>query len=502
MKINNKNPFNIKTRISFWLKSLISKIWQLFHKKEFLVLFLVWFGGFFLRIYRLDDLLGFYYDQGRDALKVSEILTLKDLPAIGPTTGLSGIFLGPFWFYFITPFYWLGGGDPAIAAAFIGLIDSLTIILLYFVGKHFFSKKVGFLAAVFWAFSYWLIRSARWFSNPSPIPFFTMILVWGLGEWLINRKQKWLPIIFVCLAISTQLEVASAVFYFPAILFLILFFKIQIKQLLRQKYFWLGIILFLLFLLPQFAFEIKNNFVMSRNLLGFFGGEVNTATGESWAIPTKEIIFQRLNWYYQVFFAHLDPNLKLPKIIVGLIWSILVIHSLLKTKKSFFSLIFIFWLTPLIFLLFFIGNYGNLYDYYLTGFFPVFILLSAFVFSRLPSLITVIFLFYFFWQNGILTRGYLFSGLDGPITISLGNQKQTIEWVCQEAKNEPFNIDIYVPPVIPYSWDYLWQWYGCKNLKCCPTKNLTPILYTIYEVDSPHPERLENWLKDRRLLVK
>ncbi len=462
-------------------------------KRDFVIVGLLWLLGLFLRIYRQSDLLGFYYDQGRDALKTVDILTLRDLPAIGPTTGLSGIFLGPFWFYFIAPFYWLGRGDPAIAAAFIGLIDSFTIVLLYLIGKKFFSRRVGFLAAFFWAFSYWLIRSARWFSNPSPLPFFTVILLWGLGEWLANKKQKWLPVVFACLAISVQLEAASAVFYFPALFFLIWLFKIEIRSILKQKYFWLGILIFGLSLLPQLAFEIKNNFLMTRNLLGFFTGKVNTETGQSWAIPTGKIIDQRLVWYYRAFFAHLDPNLKLPGL-VGFLWLFYLFYRLLIGKNKFLSLVFIFWLTPLVFLFFFVGNYGHLYDYYLTGFFPVFILLFASVLAQLPMIAMLAFSSYFLWQNGVLIRNYLSAGVDGPEHISLGNQKQAIEWICNDTQGESFNVDIYVPPVIPYAWDYLWSWYGGR-LNCQPTQEMVARLYTIWEVDPPHPERLQVWLE-------
>ena len=464
------------------------------------VLVFLFLSGLFFRVYRQNDLLGFYYDQGRDALKAIDILSFKDWPAIGPTTGLSGIFLGPFWFYLIALFYWLGKGNPAIAASLVGLIDAGAIFLLYLIAKRFFSRKVGFLAAFFWTFSYWLIRSARWFSNPSPLPFFTLILIWGLAEWLINRKQQWLLAVFTGLALSLQLEAASAVFYFPAIIFLLWFFRIKIKNLIREKYFWWGLLILVVSLLPQLAFELKNNFLISRNLWGFFTGKVNTQTGQSWAIPGKKIILQRLTWYHRAFLAQLDPNLRLPKA-VALLALIFLFYQFFFSQKKFFQLVFIFWLTPLIFLFFFVGNYGNLYDYYLTGFFPIFILLAAYLFARLPWLVAFLFSFYFVWQNGVLIKNYLVAGVDGPEHISLGNQKQVIDWICRDARQQAFNLDVYVPPVIPYAWDYLWFWYGGK-MNCQPTTKEVELLYTIWEVDLPHPKRLSAWLERQSRIGK
>ena len=66
---------------------------------------LIWFLGLFLRCYRQGDLLGFYYDQGRDAAIAADIISFKNFPAIGPTTGIAGLYLGPFWYYLITPGY-------------------------------------------------------------------------------------------------------------------------------------------------------------------------------------------------------------------------------------------------------------------------------------------------------------------------------------------------------------------------------------------------------------
>jgi len=298
---------------------------------------------------------------------------------------------------------------------------------------------------------------------------------------------------FACLAISLQLEAASAVFYLPAVFFLIWLFKVKIGNLLKQKHFWLGVLIFGLSLLPQAAFEIKNNFLMTRNLLGFFTGEVNTDTGRNWAMPTKEIIGQRLVWYYRAFFTHLDPNLRLPRIMV-LLWFFYLLYRLLIDQKKFLNLVFIFWSTPLIFLFFFVGNYGNLYDYYLTGFFPVFILLFTYVLTQLPMMAILVFGAYFLWQNSLLVKNYLSAGVDGPEHISLGNQKQVIAWICNDAEGKPFNVDVYVPPVIPYAWDYLWHWYGGR-LNCQPSQEKVDRLYTIWEVDPPHPERLEAWLE-------
>lgn len=141
--------------------NLVNKKNIFFFFKKYWFVFLIWAIGLFLRCYRQSELLGFYYDQGRDALTAADIISLKNFPAIGPTTGISGLFLGPFWFYLITPGYFFGSGDPAIASYFICFLESLTIPLIYFLLKKYWSFKSAIFGSIFWSFSYYLIRSSR-----------------------------------------------------------------------------------------------------------------------------------------------------------------------------------------------------------------------------------------------------------------------------------------------------------------------------------------------------
>ena len=109
-------------------------------------------------------------------------------------------------------------------------------------------------------------------------------------------------------------------------------------------------------------------------------------------------------------------------------------------------------------------------------------------------------------MNLLILKNYLTSGVDGKTTIAFGNQIQAIDWVYEDLgvtnlkypdpkDNCPnFNVDVYVPPVIPHAYDYLFRWYGGRVKACAPINQQVPLLYTLYETDPPHPERLEAWL--------
>jgi 4-amino-4-deoxy-L-arabinose transferase-like glycosyltransferase len=480
-----------------------NKIFSFLKKNRLIIL--IWLLGLFVRIYRLDQLLGFHYDQGRDALIAHDILTFKNFPAIGPTTGIEGLYLGPFWFYLITPAYFLARGDPAVAAAFIALLESFSIPLLFFLLKRYHRLGPAYLAAFIWALSRYIVHSARWFSNPTPLPTFVLLLIFFLSQIYIEKKTKYWPLVALLLGLSLQLEAASAVFFIPVIgLLFLLSIKKKNKSLvlpINLKQFLLSLLAFFSLLIPQFFFEIKNNFLVSKNFLAFLTGKTNTTTGQSWALPDLSFIKQRMGDYYQIFFSKLDTNLTN----IGLLFLLLFLFSFLlylKKQKTFslktrkFIQINLFWLfIPLFLLLFFVGNYGQLYDYYLTGLFPVFVLLFSFFLTNLlprpQYFLPLLIIFLFLKANLIHLYNFLIANPDGPTHISLGNQQQSVRFICQDSREK--NVDVYLPPVIPYPYDYLFLLEKEKG-HCQLSLGQVPLLYTLAEVDPSGPQRFEAWM--------
>ncbi|KKQ76413.1 MAG: hypothetical protein US97_C0009G0012, partial [Microgenomates group bacterium GW2011_GWF1_38_5] len=136
---------------------------------SYLLLTIVLIAAFYIRIYRIDDLLGFYYDQGRDALVIWRLWHEGKLFLIGPVTGLAGIFLGPFYYYLIAPLYLIGGGDPVVVSIFLAALSVVALLFLYKLGSEMHSRTAGLIGAVIGGFSYYIIYNSRWLSNPNPM---------------------------------------------------------------------------------------------------------------------------------------------------------------------------------------------------------------------------------------------------------------------------------------------------------------------------------------------
>lgn len=468
------------------LKKIIKKYFSI----ENIFIFLILMASFFVRVYRIDKLLGFYYDQGRDALVIWDLLHNGKFFLIGPTTGIEGIFRGPWYYWLITPFYFLGKGNPIYPSIFLSLTTVFSIYILYHLAKEVSEKTAGFIAMIIASFSFTLVSASRWLSNPTPMFLISMGFV--LSLLLILKNKKWAFILATFLiGMAMQFGSAAEVFYIPAF---IIFCIWQRKKMPGFKIILLGIFAFGISFLPQALFDLRHGFILSKNIINFIFVE------KSFKLSFWQIAKERIPFYYDVFTSKIWTQRKLPEILLMLSGVLfLVTRWKIYWKKDIFKTIVLLLVAPMIGMIFFQGNYGNVYDYYFTGYYLIFILFFSVIISAwsnniVGKVVLALFIVSFLVGNLQNVRNYIISGVDGPTTIALGNQEQAVNWVYGNAKGEKFNVDVYVPPVIPYAYNYLFKWLGQKSYEYIPSEDRLSLLYTLYEVDSPHPERLNAWL--------
>lgn len=466
------------------------------HPQIYLLLFAILALGFFLRVYRLHDLLAFYYDQGRDALVIWNLWHEGKLFLIGPVTGLAGIFLGPFYYYLISPFYLIGAGSPVVPAVFLAVPSILAVLMLYFLGWKFHSREAGVFAAIIGSFSYYLVLASRWLSNPTPLLLSSMLLIWSMWEIARGGKKWWWFAAALLVGLSLQFEVASALFFLPMMLVFALW---QRKRLPGRKTLAVAFGVFLLTLLPQILFNFRHDNILFKNFYRVLFEE------KSFSTSFWEVLALRRTLYWNVFYTKIMPGWHVFAAIFTLISAGALFVNWKKISKNVgLPILILFIATPVVGLLLFQGNYGNVWDYYMTGsYLPLVLLFSiglAEVWRRKGFFAVLLFFALFFVINGFSLRNYLRADVHGPTHITLGNQLQSVHWVFRDAQEqgENFNVDVYVPPVIPYAYDYLFLWQAtekCGEGLCgMQLSKTTPLLYTLYEVDPPHPERLEAWL--------
>ncbi len=473
-KENKKNPNSVFNKITPVLLSVILLL------------------AFFVRVYRISATLGFYFDQGRDALAIWDLIHNHKFFLIGPTTGIAGIFRGPFYYYLIAPAYWLGAGNPVFPSVFLSLLTVIAIFMLYYLAVKIQDKPTGIFAVIIASFSFYLVIASRWLSNPTPMLLLSMLLIFFMFLVADGKKWGWAGIAFISGMSLFHFGSSGELFYFPAIAIFAIW---QHKNLPTKKIFAVSILLFILTILPQAIFDIRHDGILRNNIKKFLVDE------QSFKTSFWEVAKLRINFYYDVFtnkIFELRNSREIMLLSVVAIAFIFSLPKLLKNKKAKIALLV--FAMPLAGLLFFQGNSGNIYDYYLTGYYLIFILLFALGLGNIWKYkLGKIFIIYFFYIFLTSNLNVLFSRLndngDGTNTIIFATQKNALDWIYQDASGKEFSSDVYVPPVIPYAYDYLFKWYGGVVKGKEPSSSQISPLYTIYEVDPPHPERLDAWLK-------
>src|SRR4030042_528888 len=155
-------------------------------------------------VFPINGLFAFNYDQGRDFLAVSKIIWEKDFTLIGQTTGLPGIFYGPWWYYFLTPIVFISGGDPQKVALFFAFLAIFSIVELYLILKLLTKNNVvSVLLATVAAFSNLWMFGSQSIWNPTLTPIFFLISVYALYK--ITKKVS--NLYFFIFGLSTFLAI-------------------------------------------------------------------------------------------------------------------------------------------------------------------------------------------------------------------------------------------------------------------------------------------------------
>lgn len=149
---------------------------------KFFISLLILTLGLFLRTHSLSSLAPFDWDQNRDYQEVSKIVSGKPT-LIGPVArGEGGFFLGPLYYYLLTPLYTITGGNPISLPLTSVLLDSLTIVLILGFGAYLKKPNFGYIFAMLYAVSPSVIDSARISWNVILVPLWFITTMYYLSK--------------------------------------------------------------------------------------------------------------------------------------------------------------------------------------------------------------------------------------------------------------------------------------------------------------------------------
>lgn len=246
------------------------------NKLESILLILILLLALFLRLYRISEFMTFLGDEGRDVRIVRDLITRGNLVFIGPQTSVGNMYLGPLYYYMMAPALLLSGLNPVGPAVMVALLGTLTIWFTWYVGRHWFSPAAGLLAALLYAVSPVAIIYSRASWNPNPMPFFSLLCLWGIYKVWHSKKYFWLPIVGLSFAFALQMHYLGLLLI-PVLGFFWFLSLISInraKDLKSKKSFLrfslLGFLSFFLLMSPLLLFDLKHQGMNFHAFQAFF----------------------------------------------------------------------------------------------------------------------------------------------------------------------------------------------------------------------------------------
>lgn len=353
------------------------------------VLIVLLLAGGFLRLFRLNQTLQFLGDQGRDALIVRKLLIEHDPVFIGPVTSVGNMYLGPAYYYFMLPFLALTYPSPMGPVYAVAILGTITIYLIFKLGKELVGERAALFAAIFYAFGWTFIAQSRFSWNPNPAPLVSIIMIWATYRAWTKNSVYW---ILVSFAFSLLLQLhymtllalpAAGIFWLVS---LYQYWKEKRKE-LKQFFIHtvLAILLFLLSLTPLVLFDLKHNFLNAKAFYDITFGKEDQVRNQTQIIRTlEETLGRSRHILFETTTAQIGwLNLLMVLSTFGLLFFVL-------KKKDTFSkgqIVLTVWLA--------IGILGTslykstVFDHYIAYLYPVTCLIIATVLA-------------YCWQNKIL----------------------------------------------------------------------------------------------------
>lgn len=442
-----------------------------FLAKNWLMLIVIAVGAA-LRWVNLAESMTFFYDQGRDALAVTKILS-GHLTLIGPTSDMPGLFFGPLWFYLLAVLYKISFGNPVTVLWLVSFLDLLTIPLLGLVGQLFFNRRVGLLAATFWAVGALPVAYARTLANPATGGLWAILVV--LGLFFVNRgRQNYLLLVAFSLAVLFQLNAAAAFFFF----FFVALECILLRKNFSARIFFLALAVFSLSFFPQALFDIRHGFLGLNSVLKIFTAS-GAKEGFTFGLVARwDSLVREISDY--TFFG--QPKLAIISIVLGLFF---------LRKKLRDSRLFVLWIGVPIFVFLLLYHRFESHPYYLQSVVPAAILLLAVVIDKvsrrsLVAAVVITIAVLYFNSSGlareIFQKDHLAQPAD-PNLIGFADQQRVLDYIYTRQSGNKFGYFAY--NVIPYwadeTWQYLFSWYGQKRYGFVPSRNSGSNIYLIYE---------------------
>lgn len=306
------------------------------NKKIFFIIGIITISALYLfvRLHKLDKLIGFRLDQGIHLLETKEMFDLKKIKLVGPmVTSKSfmgrNFFIGANYYYVLGVIGLIGQWNPLTITVIFIILELVFYLFFVFFLKRKFNSTWALLVFMFIAVAPYLVIHSRFFWNPHLLIPLSILLLYFLERFFLKKKIKYLFLMAVVWGFAFACHY-SAIFW--GLLFVLALIKSG-----KFKKIWSYLVIILGFILgdlPFFMFEIRHGFYNTKTLL-----YVYTHSSNSGELTSHYFVFSLL--IFSIF---------------GLLWLLSKIKN--KTRANIVlvvSLVLLFLIQNKIF-----KNYGQL----------------------------------------------------------------------------------------------------------------------------------------------
>jgi hypothetical protein len=417
----------------------------------------------------------FWYDPARDFLSASA--NLSNLTLIGPTTGIPGIFYGPYWIWLLS-IGLLISKDPRIVNFTVQTVPYLFVLsfLLYRLSLKW-GRSVSILIWVLFIFGFMEYLTYPWNPHLAPLFAFSAVYLILTTDFGSITKQVLLKALLVGvlsgLVINFHISFGLG-FVIGVLLFVIttsILIWVKSKKRTMQNFIRVlsPVIAFIVgfggVFLPFIVFEMRHDFQQIKTILATLlsPGAVVGQKGFS----DLEII--------QSFFGTFGDLLLIPHIYAYSVFTLMIVAILFLAIKR--QITFSHMEKKLILLILFIGI--SILGIYLTSKNPVwgyhFVgveILFIFVLALIAHKIAIFRYVLLIWVGILLITqsiGFVQSfSIDYLSFDTLKKKEYIVQTIASDAGDNSYTVYIYNPGIYTYDFAYLFQWLAHKNVPYDP----------------------------------
>lgn len=460
-------------------------------KSQILALAIIFITAALLRFPLIaQGFFAFTTDQGRDLLAVKDMVENLNLTLIGPTTGLPGIFYGPWWYYFLSPLFFISQGNVQTIAIIFAAIGEATIVLLYFLIKKLTSNTaVSLFAAATAAISGPFITSSSLIWSPSLV--LPLMTAYVFSLYKIFQKSPaplWFLILGASCALIADSGAAFGIMLTVATIVTAVFFKTNFSG-KNFSFFFLGIVLVLL---PRIIFDLRNDFLITKSA-------INWITAPS-IYQEKLTLVQRMINRLDMFYLNFAQTFAQSSKLAATVPLAILIFSLAKAKAQLLANSLFKFLLAIVFLIFlgFTLFPDAVWDYYLAGLPIIFTFLLVFALAQIPAKNKIYLPIFIFILLAVNFRTKIFSPFsitwqgDGAV---YRNQIRVIDDLKNELKGN-YSLYIYSPSGTDYPFHYILGYYHKTGQIDLP-KDGQRRMYLLLRDDQTHSFMPTGWYGDK-----